>query len=187
MSDAWELLLVPKSAGDFAFHTAWHGFLLARQAGVAASDGVGIQCGEGAVTPPPPPAPTPTPSPTPGTGSDNPRATIGGCSCQRAWAVNDNTCTDGEVEYSYCGMLPSCDGDGSQFSASMSWCIIDAGCANPAGENWDYCDTASAAPVAVNCVGDFGLWGRCSADCSAGTQVRKTPSWPRSWANFSRL
>ena len=66
----------------------------------------------------------------------------------------------------------------SKGAGGVTGCIYDPAANATGAYAGAYADTGRGP--------DGGGWAGAE-NCSTGTQVRKTPSWPRSWANLSLL
>ena len=111
------------------------------------------------------------------------RYTLGLTICARAGCglTNCGACSTPDA----CAAVPISDGSGLGCGWEGTACdtklfldvtMVGGGGASGMGSGWGY-----------GADGGGGGWAAGTIEAVPGEQVRKTPSWPRSWANFSPL
>ncbi|QIG59935.1 thrombospondin type-1 domain-containing protein 7A isoform X8 [Dishui Lake phycodnavirus 4] len=97
--------------------------------------------------------------------------------------------TNGQIEETACNTQPcpiNCVGDWGQWGACSASCgggeqtrtftqttpAAHGGTACVAGQNEVGRQACNTQPCPINCVGDWGQWGACSASCGGGEQTR---------------
>lgn len=106
--------------------------------------------------------------------------TQGGCTCRAAWALQDESCADGDKIYNGCNMAVPCDGQ-SGGVPGMSWCMVeDASACAAAGNNWDFC--IPNAPSCVTLPGSLLTLESMGVDKHTGGATRgRAPGGAAAW------